>query len=341
MLRGAIIGVGNAALTGHLPAFLDDPWLSARVKLIAAADRSDANRRAIAERVPGIALFDSGEQLVRSAEADFIDLCTPPDARLGLIAAAAERGIHVLCEKPLAADLARGLEIASTLAGRPVVFQPCHQYRDSPLWRKLFEIAGAGEIGDVRLARFDVLRPRADQGNPHGHALWRRDPRVAGGGVVFDIGTHYFYLLRSLFGRPERVHARVKRLTHRPEEVEDTALVVLEFPAALVQLNLSWAADRRENGLRLIGAKGRLELRGERLVMEREGAAPVEWDFAGALSKSAYPRWYAALFRRFVEDVERGRHSREPLAEALDGLRLADLVYRSGESGEALRFAQP
>ena len=72
--------------------------------------------------------------------------------------------------------------------------------------------------------------------------------------------------------------------------------------------------------------------------MERSGAAPVEFDFEGQLPKSAYPRRYAALFRRFVEDIEARCFSREPLGEALDGLRLADLVYRSGESGAALRF---
>jgi predicted dehydrogenase len=337
VLRGGIIGAGNVALNGHLPAFRDDPWLKERVELVAAADLSPANLDALRARLPGARGYPSAAAMLADGGLDFVDVCAPPGSRVEHIGAAIDAGCHVVCEKPLARTLAEGLAIARGLAGKPLVFAPCHQYRFSPLWQAVGETLASGALGDVHVVRFDVLRPRADSGNPHWQAGWRRDPAMAGGGIVFDIGIHYFYLVCALFGRPRTVTARIARLSHRGDEVEDTALIVLEYPATLLQLNLSWAADRRENGLRLVGTHGRLELLGDRLVLER-GVERREWDFTGALAKSAYPRWYAALFRGFVADVAAKRCAAEPLAEALDTLRLADLAYRSAETGRALAF---
>ncbi|MGH7453870.1 MAG: Gfo/Idh/MocA family protein, partial [bacterium] len=96
--------------------------------------------------------------------------------------------------------MTEGLEIQRYVAARRIVFMPCHQYRFSPLWRTASQLVHEDQIGHIHLAQFEVFRLHADPGNKHWITGWRTDPRIGGGSIIFDIGTHYFDLVLSLFG---------------------------------------------------------------------------------------------------------------------------------------------
>lgn len=186
-----------------------------------------------------------------------------------------QRGCHVLCEQPLAVDWAEVMEIQRCVAARRIVFMPCHQYRFSPLWRTVSQLVQEDQIGHIHLAQFEVFRLHADPGNEHWMAGWRTDPRIGGGGIIFDIGTHYFYLVLSLFGPPEWISAQIACLSHADYKVEDTALIVLGYANRLVQINLTWAADHHEDRARFVGTNGNIELRGDAIVLQRRESARV------------------------------------------------------------------
>src|SRR5437867_11145623 len=98
MLRGAIIGLGNVALAGHLPG-----WLRCRdVEIVAATDVEPARRTAIEALVPTVSWYDTAESLLARERLDFVDICTPPASHRPLVTAALGSGRHVPCEKPLA-----------------------------------------------------------------------------------------------------------------------------------------------------------------------------------------------------------------------------------------------
>src|SRR2546426_7850196 len=97
MLRGAIIGLGNVALAGHLPG-----WLRCRdVEIVAATDVEPARRAAIEALVPTVTWYDTAESLLARERLDFVDICTPPASHGPLVTATLGSGRHVLCEKPL------------------------------------------------------------------------------------------------------------------------------------------------------------------------------------------------------------------------------------------------
>src|SRR2546422_11505044 len=74
MLRGAIIGLGNVALAGHLPG-----WLRCRdVEIVAATDVEPARRAAIEALVPTVTWYDTAESLLARERLEFVDICTPP-----------------------------------------------------------------------------------------------------------------------------------------------------------------------------------------------------------------------------------------------------------------------
>src|SRR5262249_57498794 len=100
MLRGAIIGLGNVAVHAHLPG-----WQSRRdVAIVAATDADPARQSVCAGQLPQCRWYDTVDRLLDHGELDFVDVCTPPSSHAGLIRAALERGLHVLCEKPLASS---------------------------------------------------------------------------------------------------------------------------------------------------------------------------------------------------------------------------------------------
>src|SRR5207244_13353951 len=115
MLRGAIIGLGNVALEGHLPGWTrrDD------VAIVAVSDTERARRQPAEARLPAARWYDSAEDLVAHEPLDFVDICTPPSSHGLLVCPALERGLHMLCEKPLVvapAELTRGRRRAADTA---------------------------------------------------------------------------------------------------------------------------------------------------------------------------------------------------------------------------------
>jgi predicted dehydrogenase len=315
MLRGGIVGVGNVALHGHAPA-----WRARRdVEIVAVTDTRDDRRAACAETLPGARWYDSVDALVDDAQLDFVDICTPPSSHAGVIRRALQRGLHVLCEKPLV-HTAQDLTWVTSLAEKNRrVLHTVHNWHHAPIVRRTTELVREGAIGAVRRVVWQTERTRpaaaADARVPN----WRIDPAVAGGGVLTDHGWHVFYVLRRWIGAvPTAVSAQLAQRRHTGLSVEDTASVRLTFPAATAEILLTWAADVRQNWAEVVGTEGRLELRDDTLVWHRAAPAPVrQWPCPPALSDgSHHPDWFHAVVDEFLAEVTSDRPTRDNLAEA-------------------------
>jgi len=322
--RGAVVGLGGIARQSHLPGFLT-PAVARRLEIIAAVDPAPE-----AERVDGIPLVRSLEDLGRFGPLDFIDICTPTSSHLELTLWALERGLHVLCEKPVAlsgAEAAR-IRLAAHRAGRVVM--PCHQYRFNPVWRQVREWLDAGAIGRWHLAEFDVYRPHADAGAGRTALPWRGQAAQSRGGVLLDHGTHLIYELLDVAGPPTAVQAWTGRLLHSAYDVEDTAQVLLQYPDRLGRMFLTWAAHHRENRIRFIGADGWIEWRGGQLSISRGGQV-VTTDHSAELEKSAYAGWFGGLFSAFADAIDANDLS-GGLADIAAVAAVLDLAYAAGEA---------
>jgi predicted dehydrogenase len=328
MLRGALIGVGNIALKGHLPAYVQSKKLKEETEIVAVADPSSANHAKAKEILPSVRSYTSTEDLFLNERLDFVDICSPPHSRKEIIEAALELGCHIVCEKPLATNVTEGRAIAERVKSKNIVFVPCHQYRYAKVWRSVREIIDRGDLGKLLLAQFNIFRMKADAGTPDWQSGWRVDPRISGGGILVDTGSHYFYLLSYLFGKPLRFTALTRTLRHHDYPVEDTALVIAEYADFLAQINLTWAADRRENRNSITGEKGNLFTSGDRILLQQDGARK-ELPGEDVSDKSTYVGWYAELLGDFCDRVEAGNHSTDLLEEALNVLVWTQCCYES------------
>lgn len=336
MLRGALIGLGNIALKGHLPAYRSDR-LASDVRIVAASDSAQSARRICSSEIPGAEFFTDPREMIGRVKPDFVDICTPPHTHPGFISAAAEGGAHIICEKPLADRFSVLDEVTAAIRGKDRVFVPCHQYRYSPLWSSISSAISGGMVGEVSLAQFNVYRTQADRGNPEGNPAWRTDRKQSGGGILADTGAHYFYLVQHMFGLPASVGAVLRSLRHPGYGVEDTALVTLNYAKAVVQVSLTWAADSRGNSAFIAGSEGNLRYDGQSLLLTRGGSTEV-LPMPDVSDKTQYVDWYASLFGEFAARVRGRNYSDDLLQEAVNAMKLLHLSYRSGREHRIVEF---
>lgn len=338
-LRGAIVGFGNVAVEGHLPA-----WQSNRqFSIVAVCDASEERLALAAERLPTARRYTDLDALLHSEKLDFVDVATPPSSHTAIVLAVLAKRVHVLCEKPLTThwDEYRAIQSAAHDA-RALVFTT-HNWKYAPIFRTAKRTIRRGDIGAVSAVRLETIRT-TPPGDAADTGTWRLDPAQAGGGIMVDHGWHAFYLARHLIDAdPIAISAVTSQRKFVKAGVEDTAECTVEFPNARAEILLTWAGDTRRNTGTVTGSLGSLTIDDRTLVTTIGDRAPVETHFAQPLSGGSYhPDWFAGMLDDFhaeAHDPEvRGENARE--AEAC--CRLLEWGYQSSKLGGArLALAAP
>jgi predicted dehydrogenase len=319
VLRGAIIGFGAVAANGHLPAYLK----SREAKIVAVVDRTETRRKAAEELLPGIATFGTIEELAGAAAIDFVDICTPPAFHGEPMFDALARGWNVLCEKPLLlvpGDLEK-VRTAARESGRAVV--PVHNWKYAPIIRRATEALHSGAIGTLREIEIETLRIDDCAAMDPAHPNWRRDPAVAGGGVVMDHGWHAIYLARHWFGEdPVDVEAVLHRPT--PGAIEEEATLTLHFPNGRAKIFLTWRAELRRNTMRLRGEHGEIAINDDTLKIGDQ-----EIRFESALSAgSHHADWFAAMLPDVIANFRAPQSAQKCFDEAAVCLSVIGRAYK-------------
>lgn len=330
MLRGAVIGLGNVAIHGHLPG-----WLGRQdVRIAAAADARPAQRALCEARLPGARWYDSPQDLLAGEPLDFVDICTPPSSHAELTLRALDRGLHVLCEKPLVSSPGDLRRVAGAAASAGRVLHTVHNWHHAPILSLTADLIREGEIGRVRHVLWETLRVRPAAAADGSDGNWRVDPAVAGGGVLTDHGWHVFYVLPAWVGaRPTSVGARLETRRHAAFAVEDTASVRLGFAGASAEILLTWAAEERRNRVEVDGTEGRIELRDDTLVLTGKGGER-RWLGLPALSDgSHHPDWFHKVADRFLAAVAGASRGGANLAEAALCCEIEHLARESSRRG--------
>ncbi len=217
-MRVAVIGLGNAGTTLHLPALAGLPG----IETVAAMD-IDPDRRAIAATRFGVPVFDSFDAMITSAKPDVVMIGTPPDSHASYCLRSFEAGADVICEKPFVASLAEADQVlaAARAAGRRIALN--HEFREMPIFRAVRDAVSSGESGGLVFAQVWQLMDLPPWAEPgwRGAMLQR---------TLYEAGVHLVDFLMALFGeRPISVDARTSTCGVREGETDAVALVTLEF----------------------------------------------------------------------------------------------------------------
>lgn len=173
---------------------------------------------------------------------DGIVIATPSALHAEQSIAALERGLPVFCQKPLARSAAETRRVIEVARSADLLLGVDLSYRYTDAMRVLRAVVQAGELGDVYAA--DVVFHNA-HGPDHS---WARDPELAGGGCVMDLGVDLVDLVLWTLGFPRvtgvtsRLYANGELLKPgTPKVVEDYAVALLELDTgATVRLACSW-----------------------------------------------------------------------------------------------------
>jgi predicted dehydrogenase len=323
VLRGALIGFGNAALHAHLPAWQRNH----RFRIEAVVEPDPERARLARELIPGASVYADIESAVARGDLDFVDICTPSYSHADLTEKAFRAGLHVLCEKPLVTSIESLKRIEAVMPSGSVLFT-VNNWKYAPLWIKTRELLSEKGLGSIRSVSLAVLRPPNSGG---GISDWRRRAETAGGGILLDHGWHQLYLIRSVINEsPIAISAKMDYAGG----IEETVDLVIRFHAGEAKLHLTWRASSRHNEGSIEGESWRILINDDHLVALTSEPTKTRHDFDEALSGgSHHPAWMEKVIedfhREILDETIRGAN----LAEARWCARLIDCAYQSGREG--------
>jgi predicted dehydrogenase len=348
-LRGAVIGYGFISGKGHIPAYLERAKKQGDVEIVAVADICEARRNLAQEALPKARIYADYKALLASeaGNLDFVDISTPPCDHAEIAHAAFDRGLNVLCEKPLTTTLEQAASLLEHARKARRVLFPCHNYKHAPVVRAIREIIESGRIGKIRSITLNTYRNTHAKGVTEWKTHWRREKKYSGGGIAMDHGSHTFYLTFDWMGSyPTAVTAKMSNLEPGKYDTEDNFTAVLTFPNGLAHAHLTWTAGVRKVIYTLQGERGAITVDDDDLqlaVMEATGGpdvaqGAVTWkvekrSIASHWMDASHVSWFNSLFDQFKNAIEKGGYVGKEAQESYLCIQLISQAYKSAQEG--------
>ena len=253
-----IIGACYIAQQSHIPAYLTSP----NAKIVGVAD-PDEKKLAAVQRMFCVQKVFSNYTRLLEENLDAVSICTPTKTHFKIAVEAAEKGLHILCEKPISSTLEEAEEMIRTCEKNGVKLMVGFNYRFIRTHQEAKKMIEEGRIGKPFFihGQFASMGPYEDLERTRNSFYF--DPK-SGGGVLFDSGSHLFDLLRWYFGEVKEVHA-IRGTYVEDIQVDDVAAVSLKFENGRVgsltciwtQIE-SWSAMGNEGFVKVIGSDGKI-----------------------------------------------------------------------------------
>ena len=263
-LRFGLVGAGRIG-QAYAQAFES----AEAAELRAVADIRPEAAQALAQQ-SGCEAFDVYQSMRRNVELDAVLVCTPPVTHPEIALYFMDRGVHVLCEKPFAIDVAQAemMLAASKRNCVAVTMASKFRYVDDVIRAK--SIVSSGILGELVLFE-NAFTSRVDM-----TAQWNSDPAISGGGVLIDNGTHSVDIMRYFLGSLADVSVVEGKRT-QGLEVEDTVRIFVRSEAGVMgSIDLSWSINKeQESYISIYGSRGTIQV-GWKESKYRQSSSP-DW----------------------------------------------------------------
>ena len=210
------------------------------------------------------------KESARSDGIHVVAIVTPNHLHVPIAKIFAEKGIHIICDKPLALSSEEAIELKNIIENNKIIFALTHNYTGYPMVRHARSLIQKNDLGSIRVVQAeypqDWLTTKAEDSGLK-QAEWRTDPKRSGdGGCIGDIGTHAFNLIRFITGlEVDELSADIHTFV-KGRLLDDNAQIMLRFKGgAKGAIWSSQVAVGNENNLkiRVFGENGGLEWRQE------------------------------------------------------------------------------
>ncbi len=361
LIGGGFMGRTHSNGYRRVPNFF--PALQYTPVLKAVCFRNEAKLKSFAEQWGFESVETDWKKLVQRKDIDAIDICTPNDTHAEIAIAAAEAGKMVLCEKPLARDLAESQKMVDAIEKAGVKNTVWYNYRRIPAVTLAKQLIDSGKLGKIFHYRANFLQDwtiNADlpQG---GEGLWRMDAAVSGSGVLGDLLSHCIDTAMWLNGGIKDVTAmtetfvkeRMHQLTGKKQEVliDDACSFLCRFKNGSLGLFESTRYARGHKALYTFEINGanasirwdlhdmnRLEffdnsdasiVRGWRSILVTDSEQPYmdKWWVPGL--GIGYEHSFVHQVADFLKSIETGEPCSPTFKEALDTQKVCQAVLDS------------
>jgi predicted dehydrogenase len=269
----AIIGYGGIGRV-HALAYRAIPFhygLPGNVARIVGVSRRSPQAAEEAAREAGCTVWatDYNDLLARK-DVDVVDICVPNVQHAEVITAAASAGKHIYCEKPLAMNVAESKEIVAAVRRANVRAQLSFNFRFIPAITRARQLIADGFLG--RVFSFRGCFYRSSYINPDKPMSWRLRKDIAGGGALFDLGSHLLDLIYYLLGDFRTVQATMETLIkerpvspgadeRRKVDVDDLAFMQVRMSSGAigtVEVSRMGTGTTNDLAIEIYGEKGAL-----------------------------------------------------------------------------------
>lgn len=313
-LKFALIGTGGIAQT-YAQAFQQ----SECCELIAVADVNQTSAKAFAEPF-GAKSFADYKTLAEKTEVDAVIIATPPNTHPEIAMYFMQKGVNVLCEKPLCLSVAEAKQMIETAETSNVVFTMATKFRYCEDVVKAKAIIVSGVLGEI--VQFEnAFTAKVDMSK-----RWNSNAEVSGGGVLMDNGTHSVDIIRYFLGAIDEVLAVETSGTQNLSVDENVKLIAKTVSGVVATVDLTWGINKElPNFISVYGTNGTLHV-GWRESRYKLNSSP-DWTVFG----KGYDKVQA--FRSKIENFRNAIVSGEELLtkpeDALASVEVIEAAYKS------------
>lgn len=330
-----LIGGGNISET-HARAASAVPGVA-----IAAVYGSNAEKVSRLGRAYNARSYSDFDAFLAHRPMDLVIIGSPSGLHATQGVAAAQRGLHVLTEKPIDISTVRADALIQAANQSCIKLGVIFQDRLKPHIRKLKQWISEGVLGNILLVDAHVKWYRPSE--YYEHSRWRGSLALDGGGALINQAVHTVDLLVWFLGNVARVRAHTARVLHNIE-AEDTAVAILEFSSGtLGVLQATTAAypgyPRR---IAITGSKGTVVLEHDRIIAAdfRAADAPVIEHAATDENQSSSSalvsdfRGHQAIFEDFLAAIDQNGTPACDGREGRRSLAVIEAIYRAAQCPE-------
>ena len=330
-IRYAVVGLGHIAQTAVLPAFKN---ASKNSVLAALVSEDETKLRELSQRHEVSHTFKSLDECLQSGEVDAVYIAVPNHLHCEYTVRAAEAGIHVLCEKPMAvttAECEKMLEATETAGVKLMIAYRLH-FETANI--KAAELARSGALGDLRIFS-SLFCLDVQEGNV-------RLQREKGGGTLYDIGVYCINAARYLFGaEPTEVCAfSANNGEPRFADIDEMTGAILRFPEQRLATFVTSFGAPDVGRFQLVGTKGNLRVDP---AYDYSVGLTHYLTIEGKTTKRTYRKrdQFAPELTYFSDCILHDRHPEPDGHEGLIDVAIVEALYSSAVLGRPLRLALP
>jgi 1,5-anhydro-D-fructose reductase (1,5-anhydro-D-mannitol-forming) len=248
MLNWIVVGIGDIARRRVIPAIL----AQSRSYLYGVVTRDP--EKAAPYKVRS---WTSLDEALAEPAVHGVYVATPVFLHAPQTIQALRAGKHVLCEKPMAMSKAEARSMVQSAEQSGRTLGVAYYRRTYPKVRRAKQLLDAGAIGKPVLAELTCHEWRDGKDSARS---WLLDPAQAGGGPLYDIGSHRIDVLNFLFGQPQRATGYLSNAVHR-YAVEDNATVLIDYAGDVRGIvDVRWHSKVKRDECRIRGTEGEMEL---------------------------------------------------------------------------------